>query len=193
METLAGVVLFPGWQSLRLQGRWEGLLQDKNCHWGHVGLEGTSIGVAGPANICPSALCQNMLEMHLGPCPRVAAPSGLCAYLHDNSKNCVNCCALSQMLPCTCGLIRWHSPPPRRVQKFCIVSVSKMCHWYNGSQEESCGQTLNNYTCCKARLQYVWALGLRECRANSLWLFNHGLSKICGGSVERKNLGFCAS
>lgn len=126
--------LFPGWGSLRFQGRWEGLLQDKNYHWGHVGLEESRVGIFGPANICPSALCQNMLEVHLDPCPRVSALSGSCACLHDNSRNCVNCCALSQMLLCTCGLIRWHLPPPhKRVQKFCMVSMSKMCSWYNRS------------------------------------------------------------
>lgn len=124
-ETLAGVGLFPGWQSLRFQGRWEGLLQDKNYHWGHVGLEGSSVGVFGPANICPSALCQNTLEAHLGPCPRVAAPSGLCACLHDNSRNCVNCCALSQMLPCTCGLIRWHSLPAEEFRNFAWFPCQK--------------------------------------------------------------------
>lgn len=76
-----------------------------------MGLEGSRVGIFGPANICPSALCQNMLEVHLDRCPRVSALSRSCACLHDNSRNCVNCCALSQMLLCTCGLIRWHFPP----------------------------------------------------------------------------------
>lgn len=66
----------------------------------------------GPANSCPSALCQNMLGVHLDCCPWVSAPGWSCGCLHDNSRSGVNCCTWSQMLLCTCGLIRQCSRPP---------------------------------------------------------------------------------
>lgn len=73
---------------------------------------GAELAFFGPANSCPSALCQNMLGVHLDCCPRVSAPGWSCGCLHDNSRSGVNCCALSQMLLCTCGLIRRCSRPP---------------------------------------------------------------------------------
>ena len=73
---------------------------------------GVELAFFGPANSCPSALCQNMLGVHLDCCPQVSAPGWSCGCLHDNSRSGVNCCALSQMLLCTCGLIRQCSQPP---------------------------------------------------------------------------------
>lgn len=75
-------------------------------------LRGAELAFFGPANSYPSALCQNMLGVHLDCCPRASAPGGSCGRLHDNSRNAGNCCTWNQMLLCTCGLISWGSLPP---------------------------------------------------------------------------------
>lgn len=144
---LAAWIPFPACRERAVPGQPRTTSQDENDQRGRAGLEGSSAGIFGPANSCPSAPCQNMLGVHLDPCPGVSARSGSCGCLHDNSRSCVNCCARSQMLLCTCGLIRWHFPPHKRAKKFCLVSMSEMCRRYNGRREESCGRALNNDTC----------------------------------------------
>lgn len=84
----------------------------KMIHEGTRVWRGAELAFFGPANSCPSALCQNMLGVHLACCPGVSAPGWSCGCLHDNSRSGVNCCAWSQMLLCTCGLIRRCSLPP---------------------------------------------------------------------------------
>lgn len=61
-----------------------------------------------------------------GAVPPSSSSERSCGCLHDNSRNCVSCCAPSQMLLCTCGLIRWHFFLHKRLEKFCMVSMSKM-------------------------------------------------------------------
>lgn len=68
-----------------------------------------------------------------------------------------------------------------------------MCSWYNGSWEESCGQTLNNYTCCKAGLQCVRAVGLQECRTNPFGCFTVDWAKPAGEVVKGKTCFFFSS
>lgn len=106
-------------------GQTRSTLQAWNDHWGHVGLEGSRAGVFGLADICPSALCQNTLGVHLDPCPRVAAPRGRVLVSRTTPGPC-RLLRLSQMLLCTCALIRWHfSPVTKEFRNFAWFPCQK--------------------------------------------------------------------